>query len=655
MNTFNAYAASSVLLFSIPAFYLLASPRKRATKPPPKEGESPRRGWREYIDEMRIFIPVLIPKDEAMRRKIVFSYIIVLVCLVADRLLKLASPILLRQIVVMLASDDPTMRLPWVEVVLFVLCERVFSRFTWSVSSHYRSTVSTDVADVFKLTLYNKLLNQSAEYHENVKSGSVWETVSTAGRSAIHYFSYLVLQQLPVAFDVLLGVGTCWMVFDKTLALSMLGVIVAYMWISISMEQTDNKDVQTYYTLYRNALDIGHDTLQNWQTVSYFNRLEYERSRFSEAVSQRTNAWRNLGRPLSRTKITKNVLGCLGVGGVCLLGCYQIRYSSGNAGDFAMLFQFWTALFEPIEDLAGILTGADQFLAENQKCIEILKLEPKVKDREDAEYFKPGDSTIEFNNVNFSYNDQREVVKDVSFKVEGGTTLAIVGETGGGKSTMLKLLCRAYDVTGGSIKIDGQDIRSVRLASLREHISVVPQTIGVFNVSILENLRYANLEATKEQVEDACRAAALHNRIMSFPNGYDEKVGEKGVKLSGGELQRLAIARALLRKAQIVLFDEATSNLDAETEGRIQDYLRKWYKGRTVIVVAHRLATVANADLIIAFKDGVIVEAGRHDDLVSKQGYFFRLWEKQRLAWEPSKNKKDAPEEKEQQTEEGQT
>jgi ABC-type multidrug transport system fused ATPase/permease subunit len=262
--------------------------------------------------------------------------------------------------------------------------------------------------------------------------------------------------------------------------------------------------------------------------------------------------------------------------------------------------------------------------------LDILKEEPTVRDREGAPQFvfKRGD--IEFEGVGFSYDGKRPAVQDVSFRLEGGKTIAIVGETGGGKSTLLKLLYRMYDPAKGSIKIDGQDVRDVRLSSLMEHISIVPQIIGVFNASILDNLKYGRLDATQEQCEEACQAAALH-KISSFPKGYDELVGPKGTKLSGGELQRLAIARALLRDSHIVLFDEAMSSLDSETEWAIQERMRRWCADKTVVIVAHRLATIAHADLILAVKDGRIVEAGCQEELLEKKGYYYSLWSKQKL------------------------
>lgn len=638
----NLLVASALLV--VPALYLFVFPKRTGNpnlkddKHQPLDGGRPRPATlRSTLSELRIFLPFLLPKDRGVQRKLIYWYSLVGVCLAIDRVVKLISPMLLRRIVDTLISAEPTTRLPWVEIFLFVLFRKIGTKVIGRVSRSYRRRALDELTDTISMTLYNKLLVQSSEYHESKEMGTVWRTVCDSGASTVYYFSHVTVNQLPVILDIALGIGACWKIFDGRMALAMVTIIVLYVGFSARIPPWNKEMLEEVIRLNQEASNIGLDTINNWQTVSYFNRTQHERSRYGKAVKASRESNIRFMRPVRSGDIIRQLVASIGVGAVCLLGCWQIQHSSRSAGDFVLLFQFWDDLFTPLDFLVNLLPSTERYLAESQKFIEILQLEPKVKDKEGATEFRLGNGSIEFDNVSFSYDGKRDAVKNVSFKAEGGKSIAIVGETGGGKSTLFKLLCRAYDVTGGSIKIDGQDLRDVTLESFRKHVSIVPQAIGVFNTTILDNLRYANLEATREEVEDACRAAALHKRILDFPNGYEEKVGEKGAKLSGGELQRMAIARALLRKSQIVLFDEATSNLDAETESRIQEYLRKWYTGRTVVVVAHRLATIANADLIISFKDGAIVEAGRHDELLAKRGYFHLLWEKQRLAWNPPK------------------
>ena len=266
-------------------------------------------------------------------------------------------------------------------------------------------------------------------------------------------------------------------------------------------------------------------------------------------------------------------------------------------------------------------------LVDAEQLLELFLTEPTVKDG--LKHLPIITGRVDFERVKFSYDGKKQIINDVSFRVEPGQTIALIGETGGGKSTILKLLFRFYDVAAGVIAVDGQDIRTVSLESLREQIGVVPQDPSLFNDTVLNNVRYAKLDATDEEVMEACKAAAIHDKILTFTEGYHSKVGEHGVKLSGGELQRIAIARAILKDAKIILLDEATSSVDSETEGKIQEALKKLSKGRTTFVVAHRLSTIVDADLIIVIKDGAIMEQGPPAELLKSKGKYYRLWTKQ--------------------------
>jgi len=268
-------------------------------------------------------------------------------------------------------------------------------------------------------------------------------------------------------------------------------------------------------------------------------------------------------------------------------------------------------------------------LIDAERVLQLLTTEPAVKNSEKATELVIKSGEVQFDNVNFAYDARKSVLKDISFTAEPGKTIAIVGETGGGKSTMLKLLFRFYDVTSGSIRIDGQDLRSVTLSSLRDALGVVPQDPSMFNQTILENIRYARLDATDDEIHEACKAAAVHDKILSFPDGYKSKVGERGVKLSGGELQRIAIARVLVKNPRICLLDEATSAVDSSTEQQIQEAFKKLSAGRTMFVIAHRLSTISEADMILVIEKGEIVEHGTHDQLLLQGGKYLELWTKQ--------------------------
>ena len=281
----------------------------------------------------------------------------------------------------------------------------------------------------------------------------------------------------------------------------------------------------------------------------------------------------------------------------------------------------------PLGYLSRIYRNTVSDLIDAEQLLELFQTPISIKDGpKEIEYNK---GQVDFQNVDFFYDEKKEVLKDISFRVNPGQTVALVGTTGSGKSTILKLLFRFYDVKGGSIRIDDQDLRDVSVSSLRELIGVVPQDSTMFNDTVLANVRYAKLDATEEEVMEACKSAAIHDDIIDFPKGYQSQVGERGVKLSGGQLQRISIARAILKNPKIILLDEATSAVDSETEGKIQAALEKLAKNRTTFVVAHRLSTVNNADLILVVEKGKILEQGSPADLMKSKGKYYSLWMKQ--------------------------
>lgn len=317
----------------------------------------------------------------------------------------------------------------------------------------------------------------------------------------------------------------------------------------------------------------------------------------------------------------------LGLVGAAILAVHQIAHESVPVGSFAMLIYYWNSFAARLYQL---ISTRREFLAElvdAEALRELFERKPTVKDGSVALEFKRG--SVEFHDVSFSYDGEKNIISDFNLRVESGQRVALVGETGGGKSTVLKLLFRFYDPQKGCITIDDQDTKCVTLQSLRNCIGVVPQDPSLFNTTIMENVRYSKLDATDDQVTEACKAAAIHDKILQFPKGYLSKVGEKGVKLSGGELQRIAIARVILKEPKIILLDEATSAVDTETESHIQEALQKLTLGRTTFTVAHRLSTVSDADIILVIKQGSIVEQGPPHVLLKAKGKYFDLWTKQ--------------------------
>ncbi|XP_077037659.1 ATP-binding cassette sub-family B member 6 isoform X2 [Agelaius phoeniceus] len=368
------------------------------------------------------------------------------------------------------------------------------------------------------------------------------------------------------------------------------------------------------------------DSLLNFETVKYYNAESYEVNRFNDAiVKYQVSEWK-VSASLGLLNQTQNLVIGLGLLAGSLLCAYFVTENKLQVGDFVLFGTYIIQLYTPLNWFGTYYRMIQNSFVDMENMFELFHEEQEVKDVVNASDLRLEAGQIEFENVHFSYIDGKEILQDVSFSVMPGQTLALVGPSGSGKSTIIRLLFRFYDVQGGCIRIDGQDISQVKQASLRAHIGVVPQDTVLFNDTIANNIRYGRILATDQEVQEAARAADIHDRILSFPDGYNTQVGERGLKLSGGEKQRVAIARTILKGPHIILLDEATSALDTETERNIQASLAKVCAHRTTIVVAHRLSTVVGADQILVLKDGHIVERGRHEELLQKGGVYASMW-----------------------------
>ncbi|KAF3906523.1 hypothetical protein ABW20_dc0107291 [Dactylellina cionopaga] len=375
--------------------------------------------------------------------------------------------------------------------------------------------------------------------------------------------------------------------------------------------------------------DTMWETVSNWQNISYFNNLQHEQNRYLDAVLDYQKFERKWIWGTSFLKVLQSLIFTVGLLGACYLAVYAILEGEQPIGSFVTLLLYWTQLSGPLAFFADFFRRLNTSMIDAERVLEILSLKPTVTNRKNAPKLEVQNGEVAFDNVHFDYDERKPALRGISLRAKPGTTVAFVGETGAGKSTILRLLFRFYDVKKGSIKIDGQDIRDITLESLRDAVGVVPQDPTLFNDTIMNNLRYANFKASDIDIYKACEAAAIHSQILSFPDGYNSIVGERGVKLSGGELQRIAIARAIIKNPKIILLDEATSMVDMHTERRIQKAFCELAKGRTTFVIAHRLSTVVNADQIIVVYDGKIKEIGTHDDLMKRGEAYYKLWNKQ--------------------------
>lgn len=425
----------------------------------------------------------------------------------------------------------------------------------------------------------------SSDFHDNKHSGSLWQSVSR-GTSIRHSVDSVLFQIGPMLVDLVLAVSVLYYLFDAYIALITAAVFIFYLWSSSKILAKQKDKRRRLISAVEEEYNVLCESTSNWKTASYFNRVDYEKSHYSSAVKSHMASSLTFTLWSNFESVAQSFLLICGLTGACFLAAYQVVQGHKPVGSFVMLLSYWTQLSGPLRFFAHGFCDFALDMVNVEELINLLRQKPTVSDQPDAKQLAFYQGEIQFHDVGFSYDGRREVLKDISFHVRPGQTVALVGETGGGKSTILKLLSRFYDPRSGSVTIDGQNIRDITLESLRTNIGIVPQDPALFHDTIINNIKYANPSATDEEVYEACKAVALHDKFLTFADGYQTLVGERGVKLSGGELQRVAIARAIIRNPNIVLLDEATSSVDSNTELQIQNSLRKLTAGRTTLVIA---------------------------------------------------------------------
>src|SRR5438477_5658141 len=374
------------------------------------------------------------------------------------------------------------------------------------------------------------------------------------------------------------------------------------------------------------------DSLLNYETVKYFANEEHEAQRYVRALQAYERAAVKSETTLALLNVGQGAIIASGLIGIMLLAGQGVAAGAMTVGDFVLVNTYLIQLYMPLNFLGMVYRNIKQSLTDIEQMMGLLKIRPEIEDRPGAPALAVKRGMVAFRNVDFRYDPRREILRDVDFAVPPGARVAIVGPSGAGKSTIARLLFRFYDVSDGAIEIDGQDIRDVTQDSLRRAIGVVPQDTVLFNDSIYYNIAYGRPEAPPEEVVEAARRAQLVDFIAKLPDGYETRVGERGLKLSGGEKQRVAIARVILKNPQILIFDEATSSLDSHTEHEIQANLREISAHRTTMIIAHRLSTVVDADEILVLDDGSIVERGTHDGLLARGGAYAAMWDRQQRA-----------------------
>ena len=585
------------------------------------KNDSGKMDWSKHLKTIRVLAPYLLSVD---RKHAKLRLTGIGGCIALTRLLKVLEPALLGNVVDGLGDSKAS--LPWNSVWKYFVVKALVSvggveRTQYNLWSAIESSIEAKVSK----DSYSKYMDMSSDFHDSEDSQNVLNTVS---QSYVVPFiiEYVMSEIIPVLIDFLIAGQIFYSVFNKYMAGALCLSIVLYLLLSERSIRKHYDYSEESFKRWEEERRILTDTTRLWSTVTYFNRIQYEKEHYASAVDlSRTNVASRKLMGLVESLLEQLVMFG-GMAFCCCLAALEIKNSNRGVGDFVMMMAYWEQVTSPFEHFMGRIKMVTERLAEASQLVELLSMKPAVQDKPDAADFEFKKGLIECNGLKFSYDGKREILKDITLRAEPGQTVGFVGTTGEGKSTILKTIFRLHDTGEGSVKIDGQDVRDVKMASFRGHIGVVPQDAALFNVSILENLKYARFGASLEECQEVCKATALHDKILTFPEGYSTVVGERGVKLSGGELQRLAIARVMLKDPEIVLLDEATSSVDSETEARIQANLRRWTKRRTTLIVAHRLSTIQHAHIIYVVKHGQIVEGGTHEDLLNANGHYTRMW-----------------------------
>lgn len=483
--------------------------------------------------------------------------------------------------------------------------------------------------------LFAHLHSLSLHYHINRKTGEVLRIVDRGTNSIVQLLSQIVFQIFPALANILIAVVVFSVRFSIPFGLIVFVTMSLYLYTTITLTEWRNSFRRKMNELDNFARTKAVDSLLNFETVKYYNAEQFEVNRYDNAIVEYQKADYINSVSLNVLNLAQNAVITGGLLAGSLLFAYEVSRGQLTAGDFVSFNVYMMQLYTPLHFFGTYYRMIQQNFIDMEKMFDLFEVQESVKDVEGAKELNVTDGHVEFQNVSFSYDNRQTALNQISFSIPKGATVALVGPSGGGKSTILRLLFRFYDPESGHIYIDGQDISKVTQSSLRKSIGVVPQDTVLFNDTILYNIRYGDVNATDEDVYNAAKAAQIHEKILSFPDGYETKVGERGLRLSGGEKQRVAIARTILKNPPIILLDEATSALDTTTERHIQEALAHMTKDRTTLVIAHRLSTIVNADLILVIKDGQVVETGSHDELIQNalsgknEGVYYEMWQKQ--------------------------
>lgn len=588
--------------------------------------DAPTKGWRT----VRRVAPYLWPADQPwVKRRVVFA----LMSLVVAKLIGVGTPFFYKAAVDTLAGEGQSAA--WMLGAGAVGLTVVYgmARLMTVGFQQLRDVIFARVAQralrALALKTFQHIHSMSMRYHITRKTGGLSRIIERGVKGVEFLLRFLLFSIGPLVLELtLIGIVLA-VIFDiwyLVVVVAVIGTYVAFTFKVTEWRVRLRKEMNDQDT---DANQKAIDSLLNFETVKYFGAEEREAARYDGAMRAYAQAALKTAYSLAFLNFGQSVIITGGLITVMVMAAIGVQDGSLSVGDFVMVNAYMVQITVPLNFLGSVYREIRQSLVDMGEMFDLLEQPPDVKDRPNAAELKVSRGHIRLEDLHFGYDPEREILKGITMEAKPGETVAIVGSTGSGKSTIGRLLFRFYDVTGGALTIDGQDVRNVSQKSLHAAIGVVPQDTVLFNDTIRYNIAYGRDGATEDDIVEAARAAQIHDFIASLPEGYDTPVGERGLKLSGGEKQRVGIARSLLKNPPILLLDEATSALDTDTEQEIKGALARAGQGRTVITIAHRLSTIAEADRIVVLEQGDVVETGTHDALIAQGGRYAQLWQRQ--------------------------
>jgi ATP-binding cassette subfamily B protein len=576
---------------------------------------------------LRRFLPYLWPEGEwGLRARVVLA----IACLVAAKVAIVYVPIFYRDAIDALDMQpgSAALTLP-VGIILAYGAARVLSLAFGQLRDALFARVGQRAIRTIALEVFRHLHALSLGFHLSRQTGGLSRSIERGTKAIETLLRFSIFSIVPTVLELALVFFILWWALDGWVALVTVVTVVIYIAYTMLVTEWRIKFRREMNEEDSRANTRAIDSLLNYETVKYFGNEEHEARRFDTAMRGYEQASVKSQTSLALLNIGQAVIISVGLSAVMLMTASGIISGTLTIGTFVMANTYLMQLYQPLGFFGFVYREIKQALIDMEKMFDLLSEDPQVADSAQARPLTVKGGEVSFEDVHFDYDERRPILAGVSFRVPAGNTVAVVGPSGSGKSTIGRLLYRFYDVSRGTVRIDGEDIRRVTQDSLRACIGVVPQDTVLFNETIYYNIAYGKAGATPAEVEHAARTAHVHDFIMAMPDGYETLVGERGLKLSGGEKQRVAIARTVIKDPAILLLDEATSALDSHTEQEIQRNLREIAQGRTTLCIAHRLSTVVDADEILVLDAGTVIERGRHAELLTMDGRYAEMWRRQ--------------------------